>query len=157
MKRLFLLSTVLLLSFFWVACKKKYPPTPEIEFLSISKNFLSQNGADSLQIKFSFVDGDGDIGNETTDNVFVYDARTEQLIATYRIPEYTENTKYTYRKGEIALIVYSQCCIYPDSSQCYANSTYPLDSMTYLIKVQDKTGNFSNTIETDIVQLDCEG
>lgn len=140
-----------------LGCKKKYPPEPAIEFISISKNFLSQNGADSLQIKFSFVDGDGDIGNEETDNVFVSDARTGQIIATYRMPEYNENTKHTYRKGEVNLVVYSQCCIYADSSMCYANSNYPLDSMTYLIQVQDKTGNFSNTIETGIVQLDCGG
>lgn len=139
-----------------VACKDKYPAEPSIEFISVSKNYLTQNGADSLQLKFSFVDGDGDIGDEETDNVFVTDARTGQVVASYRIPEYTENTKHTYRKGEISLIVYSQCCIYPDSSSCYANAAYPLDSMVYTVQVRDKAGNWSNTIESSIVQLDCE-
>lgn len=118
---------------------------------------MVQNGADSLLVTFSFEDGDGNIGNDVEDNVFVRDARTHQLVARYRIPEMNANrNRKGSRQGDITLILYSQCCIYPDSSSCYANSVFPVDTMSYTIQVIDKAGNSSNVITTDRIQLDCE-
>lgn len=152
--RFLLLASLAVLGLY--ACKDKYAKEPAIEFMSVSKSFMTQNGVDSMQLRFSFVDGDGDIGNEEEDNVFVSDARTNQLVASYRIPEYTPNPKQTFRKGEISLVVYAQCCIYPDSTSCYVNAAHPLDTLRYLVQVRDKAGNWSNVIETSPVVLDCD-
>lgn len=145
-----------ILFFSITACRKTDPPEPALTYLSISKGFMAQNGQDSLLLTFSFTDGDGDIGNDTEDNIFVTDSRTNQLIASYRIPEVDENSSKNGRQGDITLILYSQCCIYPDSSSCYASTVFPTDSMSYKIQVKDKAGNLSNIISTDAVQLDCE-
>ncbi len=148
---LFLLTIVCFFS-----CDDKYSSTPSIEFVSISKSYMLQNGADSSYLKFNFTDGDGNIGSDTTDNIFVKDARTGLLIAKYKIPDYLgNNPNNSARTGEITLIVYSQCCIYPDSSACYNSTTFPTRTMKYQIQIQDQAGNYSNIIESSEVTLEC--
>jgi len=153
-----ILYIVLLMSLIWTtSCKKKYPLEPVIEFETVSKSFMTQNGADSMQLTFSFTDGDDNLGSNTADNIFLMDGRNDQMIASYMLPKYEDNSNQNFRKGEVTLVVYSRCCVYPDSSSCYLNSDYPLDSMTYKLQVQDEDGNFSNIIETSVINLDCEG
>ncbi|MCP4441376.1 MAG: hypothetical protein GY810_20920 [Aureispira sp.] len=148
----FLIFTILI-SFF--SCKKDYSPTPDLEFMEMSKKFMAQNQADSTVLTFSFVDGDGDIGDDATDNIYIRDSRTDGLIGTYRMPNYATTNSDNYRKGTVSIVVKSPCCIYPDSSSCYASTVHPIDTMRFTIQVQDRSGKWSNTIQSDLVQLDC--
>ena len=142
-----------LLSFF--SCQKDYSPTPELKFEELSKTFMAQGQVDSTVLTFSFVDGDGDIGDDVADNIYVRDNRTDKLIGTYRMPDYSSNSSNNYRKGSISIVVKSPCCIYPDSSSCYASQIYPIDTMRFTIQIEDRSGKLSNVVTSDLVQLDC--
>lgn len=139
------------------SCQKDCPPIPSIEFVSISTDYMVQNGTDSLFLKFKFTDGDGNLGSNTDNNIFIKDSRTGQTVAEYKIPDYLgTSTNNSCRTGEISLVVYSQCCIYPDSSSCYYNQLFPTNTMNYQIQIQDQAGNLSNIIESDPITLDCQ-
>ena len=154
-----------ILSFFLIAgilvffsCKKNnYPDEPVLEFKSQSKNTMLQNGRDSMVLTFAYTDGDGDIGNDSIDNIFLLDKRTEQILATYRFPNDTDSKPGEFRKGEMQLIVYAACCIYNNSSiaSCSPNPNQGLDTMRYLIEVKDQSGKISNRIESEDVILEC--
>lgn len=154
-----------ILSFFLIAgillifsCKKNnYPDEPVLEFKSQSKNTMLQNGQDSMVLTFAYTDGDGDIGNDSIDNIFLLDKRTEQLIASYRFPNDTDAKPGVFRKGELQLIVYSGCCIYNSGTvtACSPNPNQALDTMRYLIEVKDRSGKTSNRIESEDIILEC--
>jgi hypothetical protein len=150
----FLLLTLII---FGISCKKnKYPDEPVLEFKSQSKSFMKQNGQDSMLIILNYTDGDGDIGSDSIDNIFLLDKRTENVLATYRFPN-DNNSTGNYRKGELQLIVYSGCCIYNDSTftSCQPNPNQNLDTMRYLIQVKDRSGKMSNRIELKDLFLEC--
>jgi hypothetical protein len=148
------LFLVTILYFF--SCGEKSSNTPFVEFVSVSKNYMVQGGVDSLYLKFKFTDGDGNIGSDTSDNIFVSDSRTGVVIASYKLPDYLgNNSNNTSRTGEITLIVYSQCCIYSNSSSCQPSTTEPTKDMRYEIQVVDQVGNYSNVMETDEIILEC--
>ena len=138
------------------SCDDKSSDTPYIEFVSVSKSYLSQNGADSLYFKFSFTDGDGNIGSDTTDNVFVKDSRTGLNVSSYKIPDYLgNNSNNSSRSGEVTIIVYSQCCIFPDTTSCHSSTIYPTGIMKYQLQIKDQEGNYSNIIESNEITLEC--
>lgn len=138
------------------SCQDKHSQIPQIEFVSVSQQYMTQGGNDSLYLKFNFTDGNGDIGSDTSDNIFVSDSRTGAIIASYKIPNYLgTNPNNSSRTGEITLVVYSQCCIYPNGSSCQSSTDYPTRTMHYEIKVQDQAGNYSNTIQSDEITLEC--
>jgi hypothetical protein len=141
-----------------ISCKKNnYPDEPVLEFKSQSKNTMKQNGQDSMILVFNYTDGDGDVGNDSIDNIFLLDKRTEQILASYRFPNDTDTEVGEYRKGELQLIVYSGCCIYNDTSfaTCTANPNQSLDTMRYIIEVKDRSGKMSNRIESEDLILEC--
>ncbi|MCH2021100.1 MAG: hypothetical protein MK207_01365 [Saprospiraceae bacterium] len=138
------------------SCDDKNSKIPSIEFVSVSKSYLAQNGADSSYLKFLFTDGDGNIGSDTADNIFVKDSRTGTNIASYKIPNYLgNNSSNSSRSGEVTIIVYSQCCIYPDTTSCYSSTMYPTGIMKYEVQIKDQEGNYSNIIESNEITLDC--
>jgi hypothetical protein len=154
-----------ILSFFLIggilvlfSCKKQeYPLEPVLEFKSQSKNTMLQNGRDSMVLIFSYTDGDGDIGNDSIDNIFLIDKRTEQTLATYRFPNDMDSKPGEFRKGELQLIVYAGCCIYNSGTvqDCSPNLNQALDTMRYLIEVKDRSGKTSNSIESEDIILEC--
>lgn len=154
-----------ILSFFLIAgilamfsCKRdKYPEEPVLTFKSQSKNTMKQNGTDSMVLTFAYTDGDGDISNDSTDNIFLLDKRTELILATYRFPNDNDTKPGEFRKGELQLIVYSGCCIYndPNFGSCIANPNQSLDTLRYLIEVKDRSGKTSNRIESEDLILEC--
>lgn len=121
----------------------------------MSKKFMAQNQADSTVLTLSFVDGDGDIGDDISNNIYIRDNRTNALIGEYRMPNYTTNSANNYRKGDFSITIKSPCCLYPDSSSCYPSTVYPIDTMRFMVQVQDRSGKLSNIVISDLVQLDC--
>lgn len=141
-----------------ISCgKKKYPIEPVLEYKSMSKQSMSQNGQDSLVLTLAYTDGDGDIGSDATDNIFVRDSRNNLILASYRFPNEVERKEGEYRKGELQLIINSACCIYNDTSYvaCFPNANQTADTMRYLIEVVDQAGHSSNIIESESIYLEC--
>jgi|VirMetMinimDraft_7_1064189.scaffolds.fasta_scaffold125983_2 hypothetical protein len=141
---------------YFFSCGDKPSDTPSVEFVSVSKSYMVQGGLDSLYLKFKFTDGDGNIGSDTSDNIFVSDQRTGVVIASYKLPDYLgNNPNNSSRTGEITLIVYSQCCIYDNGTSCQVSTSEPTKNMRYEVQVVDQVGNYSNVMETDEIILEC--
>jgi hypothetical protein len=141
---------------YFFSCGEKPSNIPSLEFVSVSKSYMVQGGQDSLYLKFKFTDGDGNIGSDTSDNIFVSDQRTGVIIASYKLPDYIgTNPNNSSRTGELTLIVYSQCCIYNNGTSCQASTSQPTKDMRYEVQVVDQDGNYSNVMETDEIILEC--
>ncbi len=138
-----------------------FPDTPHIEFLSVSKDTLDQGifQQDSLIVRFRFEDGDGDIGRtdqEPDNNVFFIDERTGTLDNTFGIPAIPPEGAGNGVEGEVRIVLFSTCCIYPDGADpCSVNAQYPLDTVIYRIYMKDRAGHTSNEITTTPIILLC--
>jgi hypothetical protein len=135
-----------------------FPIEPVIEFQSISKDVIIQNSIeeDSLIIVFSFTDGDGDLGDNDSLNVFLTDSRDNFVAERFRIPFVPREGAANGISGDITIRVLSTCCIYPDlTPPCTPSQTNPLDSLFYKIQIKDRAGNESNIIETPRILVRC--
>ena len=149
-----LLSLFCVLTLGFSACRKGPDgPQPQLRVERLSKTVLAQNARDSLYLSLSFEDREGDIGSLTQDNLRLYDQRTNQVLATYRIPPPAPNASHT--RGELTIVVYAGCCRYPDGSSCGPNPNQNNDRMRYGLVLQDQAGNESEKVETPEILLDC--
>lgn len=139
-----------------------FPVEPFIEFVGLSKDTLRQGlfQQDSLLVVFRFEDGDGDIGRTSQageNNVFFIDDRTGTLDSSFGIPAIPEEGAANGVEGEVRIVLYSTCCIYPDGEDpCTVNPSFPLDTVRYSIYMTDRAGHVSNTIRTSLITLRCE-
>lgn len=136
-----------------------FPVEPVLEFISMDKNQMAQNSfnTDSIRVTFSFTDGDGDLGDRDSLNIFIRDNRDQYIAAQYRLPELPPEGAGRGVRGEITVTIYTTCCIYPDGTPpCEASLKYPTDTLRYEIFMKDRAGHVSNTIETDPIILFCQ-
>ncbi|MCO6461663.1 MAG: hypothetical protein J5I59_09680 [Saprospiraceae bacterium] len=152
--------TGLIFSVNWSCLKApEYPDEPVIDFISLSKNVVKQSqfNQDSTYITFSFTDGDGDLGDNDSVNIFLTDQRTKINPTLFKIPFLSQNAGAKGISGEIKLRVYSECCIYPNGeTPCYPSTTYPTDTLVYSIYIKDRAGHKSNIIYTPPIILLCQ-
>lgn len=135
-----------------------YPPEPQIEFLSITKNIMDQSSllGDSTLLTFTFQDGDGDLGSDSTINAFVIDKRDGFEARKYVIPFIPPQGAANGISGEISFALYTSCCIYEDNyPPCSTNPNQALDTLIYQIYIEDRAGNQSNLIDTEPIILRC--
>ncbi len=135
-----------------------YPDEPVIEFKGLSKSTMIQSalGVDSVTITFSYTDGDGDLGFEdNTASLYIQDGRDSFEKPPYRIPFVGTQGAGNGVSGDISIVVPTPCCIF-NNVACNTSSFVPqFDTLFYLIKIQDRAGHTSNTIETDMITLRC--
>ncbi|MFO7842841.1 MAG: hypothetical protein R6V16_03450 [Bacteroidales bacterium] len=151
-KILFLFSLLFML----LSCDKEeqYADTPEIKFKSFTLAEETENGFENIigRLKFSFVDGDGDIGldpNEESAN----DTTTTEVYNTFISRFYKENNQFVrdttisyiipymeggvyreYLKGEIEIKIY-----FTDIAH---------DTLTFDFYIYDRAMHKSNTEST---------
>jgi hypothetical protein len=150
------------------ACIKPpdYPIEPVIEFKSLSKNLMPQKGLgkDSVAITFSFTDGDGDLGFENNEgSILITDTRDNFDKLPYSIPFVGLQGVGNGISGEVTFIFANDltCCIYADITAvepCTATVNVPetFDTMSLKIRIKDRAGHISNTIETAPLYLRCK-
>lgn len=142
-----------------------YPKEPVIEFVGLSKNILQQGKAigDSLSIKFSYTDGDGDLGYpkpDPTASVFVRDDRDSFSKFEYQLPYVEPQGAGNGISGEISIVLPTSCCIYVTPEfQKLACDLVPLDfqydTLFYFISIRDRAGHMSNEIKAGPILLKC--
>ena len=138
-----------------------FSDVPEIEFLSFSKNELTQNSlnTDSLFIRISFQDGDGDIGLDESDisqNLILTDNRTGEVFDRYKIPTIPIQGAQNGIQGEIMIKVFTTCCIFPDMiPPCESPVSFPTNELSFDIQLTDRAGNDSNVVTTQSITLLC--
>lgn len=129
-------------------------PIPELTFKEVSQQSMQQGGADSLFLTFDFVDGDGNVGSDTN-NIQVLDSRTGELLSTHQMPNFVSDGPQK-RSGTITLVLLSPCCVYLNGTRCQSSVQYPTQTMRYQIRLVDQAGNWSNTIESSTIVLECD-
>jgi len=166
MRQGILFSSLLVLVLF-AACSDapNYPIEPAITYEGISKNQVFQftNGPlDSVQIRFSFTDGDGDlsqIGSDSID-IFITDSRLPNLPFFYRFPLIDPEGTGNGISGTATVTLVNDlsgaaiCCIF-EEVRCAADARFPVDEVVYSIQIRDRANNFSNIIETEPIQIIC--
>ncbi|MFK7935538.1 MAG: hypothetical protein AB8G22_18635 [Saprospiraceae bacterium] len=176
MRQLLFLCAFVSLTFAACVQPPDYPDEPVIKFERFNQPSISQglraSDLDSLEITFSFTDGDGDIGEEadaTTEdgrplfNVFMTDSRSGNVLEQNRIPFIPVQGAGNGISGEITVTVSNKtagfCCIYDDkdgSDPCTINSTFTRDTFFYSIMITDRTGNESNMVDTAPIIIECD-
>ena len=140
-----------------------YPNEPEIEYIGLNKNVISQGnttaGPDTLVIFFSFTDGDGDLGFDGDSlDVFLTDSR-DQFKNPFKLPVIPDEGIGNGISGEITFRLLTTCCVYPPNSNfeaCEPSDVFPVDTLVYEIYMMDRAGNESNRILTDPIFLQCD-
>jgi hypothetical protein len=144
-----------------------YPIEPVIKFERLSRNSMEQGftNNDSIVVTISFTDGDGDLGNtDSTIDIFVKDTREEVIDADpspFKMPFVPIQGVGNGISGEIAILNYTTCCLYPGGVYSACDQTepaildFPTDTLIYEIYIVDRAGHESNRVLTDPVILQC--
>ncbi|MFT5833477.1 MAG: hypothetical protein ACI97N_001104 [Cognaticolwellia sp.] len=154
MKKIFFLVILSAALFHGCIEAPDYPIEPVIEFVEINKTQIiaqtipedANRALDTLIIKFSFTDGDGDLGGDTL-NVFLIDARLGNAGESYPINDIPQAGATNGISGEITIMI--------PKTFCFRNSP-PRDSLIYSIQIVDKAGHQSNIIQTPAIELVCD-
>ena len=146
---------------FIISCTRPpdYDIVPKITYRGITKTALRQgaDNSDTLRIQFDFEDGDGDIGSQQTNNIYVIDKRTGQVSDKFTIPEIPPEGASNGVSGTISILKFNECCIFPDGvPPCIVYTPQPTDTVVFEIYMMDQAGNESNRIQTDPIVLLCQ-
>jgi hypothetical protein len=155
MKKIFFLVILSAALFHGCIEAPDYPIEPVIEFVEINKTQIiaqtipedANRALDTLIIKFSFTDGDGDLGGGDTTNVFLIDSRLGNAGESYLISDIPQAGATNGISGEITIMI--------PKIFCFPNSA-PRDSLIYSIQIVDKAGHQSNIIQTPAIELVCD-
>ncbi len=124
-----------------------YSDTPSITFVRFSKSSIKAF-SDSIQLVFTFTDGDGDIGplnkNDTTLNLFLTDSR-DNSVKKYQLPNITPSGSVKAISGEVTVTIGPFAC----------KAGVDTDQLTYTIRIKDRAGHMSNSVTTSPLTLDC--
>jgi hypothetical protein len=135
-----------IVSTIFYSCKKEktgYSDIPEIEFVSVSSQNIKAD-EDSLEIVISYKDGDGDLGENNSDekNLFVTDSRNS-VIYKYRVKQLAPDGASIAIKGTLAVVLYSVPLVSGSNAE----------QVSYSIYVVDRNGNQSNTVTTSSITV----
>ena len=137
MKQLFLFICA---GFLWSACTPNFSSSiPEIQLQELGPEHIVAL-EDSIYMRISFFDSDGDLGENLTseNNLFVVDERLE-LAHEFRISNMVPGGAEVPIQGELEWTI---------PSVFLTNSNGESEFVTYRIYVVDRAGNKSNTITT---------
>ena len=161
-----LIASGVLLAF---SCVKppNYPDEPRIEYIGLNKSTIAQGNGnaprDTLEITFFFEDGDGNIGTPDQDtanfDVFLYDSRDSSL-TKFRLPVLPDQGIGNGVSGEATVRIptlFNICCTFPNgATPCQASTQFPTDTFSYAIRMRDRAGNTSNSIQTEMITVLCQ-
>jgi len=162
-------SILLMLGLFLTfSCVKppNYPDEPRIDFIGLNKNTIAQGNGnaarDTLEIIFYFEDGDGNIGTPNTDttnfDVFLFDSR-DSSSTKFRLPVLPDQGIGNGVSGEATLRIptlFNICCTFPNgATPCQPSTQFPTDTFSYAIRLRDRAGNMSNSVQTEMITVLC--
>lgn len=145
----------------------EYPLEPVLTYrglnrVSIPQSSGTQSTLDTLVVRLGFTDGDGDLGDKDSINIFLTDSRDgfQHIFKINEIPQLGSGTGIS---GEIAIKLTNNastkyfCCTFPNTRvTCIPSTEFPTDTMSYTIRVRDRAGNWSNTIRTETFSILCQ-
>ena len=119
---------------------------PEISFESVVPNVVTEY-QDSLYFTISYRDGDGDLGENNTDdnNLFIQDSRN-QVVYGFRIQQLAPDNATISIQGNINVTLANTAIINGGASE----------SVSYTIWVVDRAGNESNKVNSSSVTVNAQ-
>lgn len=119
---------------------------PEISFESVVPSVVTEY-QDSLYFSISYRDGDGDLGQNNTDehNLFVQDSRN-QVTYGFRIQQLAPTNATIAIQGTIHVTLANTAIVNGGNSE----------SVSYTIWVVDRAGNESNRVTTSNVTVNAQ-
>ncbi len=169
LRKIFTPLLLLLLSMGLWTCANppEYPIEPIIRYMGISKNQIDQNGSftgkpDTIEIRFAFTDGDGDLGSTKEENLYVTDSRTD-IPLPFAISPIPQLGAGEALQGEISIKLTNEsstgsfCCLDKRANTvCFVRRDFPSDTLSFLIQLKDEKGHLSNKIKTDRITILCK-
>jgi hypothetical protein len=158
--------SILMVIFLVSSCVKRpdYPDVPQISFLGVNQTVIAQGSPaaalDTLAIRFRFTDGDGDLGHEDgTLDIFMTDSR-DGFEETLKLPVIGDQGVGNGVSGEVTIRTFNKpfniCCTYPTGQvPCTPSTVFPTDTFSYSIRIRDRAGNFSNSVQTSTITILC--
>lgn len=139
--RFIIAATLLLLT----SCKKEevMPAAPQIAFVSMSTQQVTEF-QDHVKVRFSYKDGDGDLGQADPDNftLWVKDARLDSPDG-YHIPPLAPEGAEVPIQGELEV----------ELNALFLLGNSQSEETRYTIHIVDRAGNRSNEFTTDIITI----
>ncbi|HAP70468.1 MAG TPA: hypothetical protein DCR04_12230 [Flavobacteriales bacterium] len=119
---------------------------PEIAFESVVPNVVTEY-QDSLYFTLSYRDGNGDLGQNNTDenNLFIQDSRN-QVTYGFRIQQLAPDNSDIAIQGNLNVTLPNAAIINGGASE----------SVSYTIWVVDRAGNESNRVNSSTVTVNAE-
>ncbi len=136
----------------------EFSEIPEIGFIGFSKATLLQGSQnqDTVLLRISFRDGDGDIGSRERLNIEVRDLRLDNAVPfSFLIPEIPEQGAENGISGTMDIRIFSVCC-FQGSVSCQPFPDMPEDELRFSVQITDNAGNKSNVVETEPIRLLCQ-
>lgn len=168
MQKIFTLLVCGLLLTFIASCvsEPEYPDEPVITYMNVSKQLVEEG--DSLLLTFSFTDGDGDLGKVLVNNsdcsnnnceytsdstcfkdpfysCYIIDMR-DSCFSAIALPDLEPTGSIKAISGEIDIAIPPVFC------KCMSCGS---DEVEFQIIVRDAAGNFSNTILSETISVNC--
>ena len=142
LKKYFLLVC---LPVFLASCKKDektVSETPEIKLISISSDSIAEG--DPVTFVISYVDGDGDLGenNANVYNLFLTDTRVN-VVYKYRVRQLAPDNSHITIQGNLDVLLNSTAITDGSNSQ----------NVIYKIYLVDRAGHQSNTISCSPITI----
>jgi len=138
-----------------------FPDEPVITYEGLNKAQIYQftNGPlDSIELHFSFTDGDGNLSQGDSIDIFLTDSRLG-IQTPFSLPQIPTEGTGNGISGDIFINLVNTtgvCCIFRNRF-CAEDPTYPVDTFSYTIQIQDRAGNLSNIIRTEQIEILCLG
>jgi hypothetical protein len=130
------------------ACNTNEPisEVPEITFESVMPNVVTEY-QDSLIFTISYRDGNGDLGENNTDNdnVFIQDSRN-QVAYGFRIQQLAPDNANIAIQGNLNITLPNTAIVNGGTSE----------SVSYTIWVVDRAGNESNKVTSSTVTVNAQ-
>lgn len=119
---------------------------PEISFESVAPNVVIEY-QDSLYFTISYRDGDGDLGQNNTDNnnLFIQDSRN-QVVYGFRVQQLAPDNADIAIQGNINVTLPSTAILNGGASE----------TVSYSIWVVDRAGNESNKVSTSTLTVNAQ-
>ena len=141
----------------------QFPVEPRITYVGVDNPQVFQGSAtapnDTLTIRFSFTDGDGDLSfADDSVDIFLVDSRVPQFPITYRIPSINPEGASNGIEGDIWVNIPNKplnICCYVNGQACAVSTTQAVDTFSYSIQIRDRAGNYSNIIRTEKITVLC--
>ena len=129
------------------SCKKDkpiYSNVPEISSVSVNPTTVREY-KDSIAFKLSYVDGNGDLGENDPNvtNLFLTDNRVN-ITYGFRISQLAPDNANIVIKGQLLVVLKNTGITDNSSSQ----------TVTYSLYLKDRSGNQSNTISTESIMVE---